>query len=128
MFGTLPVRSGAKFPETQTLQGPRGVRTLLVVPLLRDGVAIGVISMRRQEVRPFSAKQIELVRTFADEAVIALENTRLFGELEGHNKALSEALEQQTATSEILRVISQSQRDVQPVFETIGASASNTYS
>jgi GAF domain-containing protein len=119
----LAGRSGAKFPRTQLLQGPRGVRTLLVVPLLRDGAAIGVISMRRQEVRPFSARQIDLVRTFADEAVIALENTRLFKELQDRNTALTEALEQQTATGDILRAISQSPRDVQPVFETIGASA-----
>jgi len=93
--------------------------------MLRQGNPIGVISLRRKEPIAFTKRQIELLQTFADQAAIAIENTRLFNELEARNKSLSEALEQQTATSDILRVISQSQRDVQPVFEAIAANARN---
>src|SRR4029453_2379154 len=93
--------------------------TLLSVPLLRDGVPIGCLTAFRVEVRPFLDQQIGLVQTFADQAVIAIENVRLFRELEAKNASLTESLEQQTATSEILRVISRSQTDVQPVFDTI---------
>jgi two-component system, NtrC family, sensor kinase len=96
-----------------------GVRTMLGIPLLREDVAIGVFQMSRATVRPFTAKQIELVTTFADQAVIAIENVRLFEEAQARTRELTESLEQQTATSEILRVISTSPTDVQPVFETI---------
>jgi GAF domain-containing protein len=96
-----------------------GVRTVLAVPMLRDDVLLGVISTWRLEVRPFSGKQIKLLETFADQAVIAIENVRLFRELQVRNRDLAEALQQQTASAEILRVISRSPTDVQPVFDTI---------
>jgi GAF domain-containing protein/CheY-like chemotaxis protein len=108
--------SDAEFAGSKAFAARLGYRAFLAVPMLRDGKAIGVIGLRRVEAQPFSDQQIELLKTFADQAVIAIENTRLFNELQ-------ERLEQQTATSEILRVISQSQRDVQPVFETIAANA-----
>jgi PAS domain S-box-containing protein len=107
------------YPVSSEFARNRGFHTILSVPLLRGAEAIGVITIRRTEVRPFSDRQAELLKTFADQAVIAIENVRLFKELEARNSALTESLEQQTATSEILRVISRSPTDVQPIFETI---------
>jgi signal transduction histidine kinase len=97
-------------------------RSVLSVPMMREGEPIGTITVYRDIARAFPDDQIELLKTFADQAVIAIENVRLFNELEARNRDLTEALEHQTATSDILRVISQSQTDVQPVFESIAAS------
>jgi GAF domain-containing protein len=94
-------------------------RTFLGVPILRDGVSIGVIGCGRREVRPFTEAQIALVKTFADQAVIAIENARLFEAEQHRTRELSESLEQQTAISEVLRVISSSPGELNPVFKTI---------
>jgi signal transduction histidine kinase len=104
----------AEFPETSSPQ--HGVESLLAVPLLREDVAVGVIRVSRTQIQPFTEQQIALLQTFADQAVIAIENVRLFNETK-------EALEQQIATAEILRVIGTSPTDAEPVFEGIARSA-----
>src|SRR5262249_55513409 len=100
-----------------------GMRTNIAVPLLKDNDLIGAIAMHRGEVRPFTENQIRLLETFADQAVIAIENVRLFNELEDRNHQLKESLEQQTATSEILGVIASSPTDIQPVLNVVAENA-----
>src|SRR5262249_1352896 len=111
-YGTLHVPDAREQNNFPTLGAIPGTRTFLFAPLRQQGELIGTLDARRIEVRPFTPAQIKLLETFADQAVIAIRNVRLF-------KELKESLEQQTATSEILRVISRSPTDLQPVFQTI---------
>jgi GAF domain-containing protein/anti-sigma regulatory factor (Ser/Thr protein kinase) len=100
-----------------------GFRSIVSVPMMREGEAFGAILVTRREPGRFSEGEVELLKTFADQAVIAIENVRLFTELQEKNRALTEALEQQTATGEVLQAISHSAMDAQPVFQTIAVSA-----
>src|SRR5262249_2852756 len=89
-----------RFPDSSLIRDPRGIRTYLVTPLLREGTPIGVIAIRRTELKPFTDKQVAMLETFASQAVIAIEKVRLFKELQERNPGLTEALDQKTGTNE----------------------------
>jgi GAF domain-containing protein len=112
-------------PEYAFVDGRKlgNFRSVLGIPLLREGTLIGVMLLLRRMARPFTEKQIELANTFADQAVIAIENVRLFDEVQARTRELSEALEQQTATSEVLGIVSSSPGDLEPVFQAMLANA-----
>ncbi len=114
---------GDGFPEGRELARHQGQRTVLSVPLLREGEAIGVISIRRVEVQPFNDKQIELLKSFADQAVIAISNVRLFDEVQTKTRDIEEALRYQTGSANILSVIASSPTEVGPVLKAIVKSA-----
>jgi two-component system, NtrC family, sensor kinase len=144
--GTLPLRRGVligravldrqtlqvadlqaeteEYPEGSQIARRLGHRTILAVALIRTGEAIGAIFIRRTEVRPFTDRQIDMLKTFADQAVIVIENARLFEEVQARTRELQESLEQQTATGEVLSVISRSPTQLQPVLEAIVKTAS----
>ena len=114
---------GADFPKRGSCRKSQGIRSILGVPMLREGESVGAILLRRQEVRPFTDKQIALLQTFADQAVIAIGNVRLFEEVQARTRDLSEALTYQTGSGNILRVIASSPTDIKPVLTAIVESA-----
>src|SRR5262245_20272603 len=114
---------GDEYPEGTERARRLGYRTVLAVPLIRAGEAIGAVAIRRAEVRPFTDRQLQLLSTFADQAVIAIENTQLFEAEQASKRELQESLEYQTATAEVLSVISRSPNQLQPVLDVITESA-----
>jgi orotate phosphoribosyltransferase len=121
--GDLLGPEGNNYPESRQFAETTGTRAMLSVPLLHRGRAIGVICLRRPEPKPFSEREIALLQTFADQAVIAISNAEWFQQLQERNRELTESLTQQTATSEVLEVISRSPTDLQKVLDTIAESA-----
>src|SRR5207253_3522583 len=109
-------------PAGHAMAARLGHRTILAVPLMRKEEAIGALVIRRIEVRSFTEKQINLVSTFADQAAIAIENVRLFDEVKARTSELTEALQQQTATADVLKVISRSAFDLKRVLDTLANS------
>jgi GAF domain-containing protein len=123
--GPIHILDAATDPEYRMVEFQRigGYHAMIGVPLMREGTPIGVLQLSRRSTRPFTRRQIELVTTFADQAVIAIENTRLFEEVEARTTELTESLEYQTATSEVLSVISKSPNNLQPVLDAIVVTA-----
>src|SRR5262249_15875618 len=119
----LTAVSEEEFPVSKIYYRDMGDRTTLATPLLREGVSIGAILIRRREVRPFTDKNIKLLETFASQGVIAMKNVPLSQRIQERNAKLREALEHQTATAEVLGIISRSPTDVQPVLDAIVESA-----
>ena len=115
--------AGEEFPDGRDFALRMGHRTILAAPLLREGESVGAIVVRRKEAHPFSDKQIKLLRSFADQAVIAIGNVRLFDEVQAKTRDLEESLTQQTATADVLKVISRSAFDLQTVFESLISTA-----